>query len=81
MTRKNISELREKLTGTLNRVARRRERIVVQTRGKDIAVLIPLEDLELLEKIEDRIDIDDAREALKDPGSIPWEELKKKLGL
>ena len=34
-----------------------------------------------LEQIEDRLDAQDAREALADPGGITHEELVKKLGL
>ena len=42
------------------------------------------EDLEALEAIEDRIDLDDAREALADAkknGTVSWESLKRKLNL
>jgi hypothetical protein len=46
--------------------------------------LVPVEDLKLLEELEDRIDLESAREALKEAekeGTIPWKEVKKKLGL
>jgi hypothetical protein len=56
------------------------ERIVLRRRGKDVAVLVPVEDLKLLEEIEDRIDIEEAKKALKEKGKIPWTKLKKKLG-
>jgi hypothetical protein len=36
---------------------------------------------ERLEEIEDRIDVEKARNALKERGGIPWKQLKKELGL
>jgi len=50
-------------------------------RGKDVAALVPVEDLELLEEIEDRIDVEKAKNALKEKRGIPWKQLKKELGL
>ena len=41
-------------------------------------------DLELLEKLEDQIDIEDARTALeevKEKGTISWEQIKTEEGL
>jgi hypothetical protein len=43
-----------------------------------------MEDLELLERLEDRIDIEAAREALtevREHGTVSWEKLKSDLGL
>jgi hypothetical protein len=42
---------------------------------------VPIEDLEFLEKLEDEIDIKAVHEAMKEPGTIPWETIKKKLRL
>jgi len=49
--------------------------------SKLLAAVVPIEDLEFLEKLEDEIDVIAAREALRDPRSIPWEVIKKKLKL
>jgi hypothetical protein len=57
------------------------ERVIVHRGKKPVAAVVPIEDLDLLEKIEDEIDIAAAREALKEPGTIPWETVKKKLRL
>ena len=46
-----------------------------------MAAVVPIEDVELLEKLEDEIDLAAAREALKDPKTISWETVKKKLRL
>ena len=84
MVRKPVSEVRVDLAETLNRVQYKGERIILHRRGKDVAALVPVEDLELLEELEDRIDLEAALEALKETrkkGTIPWKEVKKKLGL
>lgn len=75
------SKLREELSDTLNRVVHRRERIVLERRGKRVAVLVPVEDAELLEVLEDRLDLEAARQALRDPRRITWKKLKAQLGL
>ncbi len=81
MTRLAASLLRQQLAATLNRVAYRGERILLERHGKDVAALVSLDDLALLNELEDRIDLDAAREALKEPGSVAWEDVKARLGL
>jgi hypothetical protein len=54
--------------------------------GHTLAAIVPAEDLALLEAMEDRIDADDAREALanmkaKGEKAIPLSKVKKRLGL
>ena len=81
MTRLAANEARKDFAEALNRVAYRGERIIVHRRGKNVAALVPIEDLTLLEEMEDRIDLEAAREALKEPGSISLAQLKKRLGI
>ena len=81
MDRLTASALRENLGDALNRVAYKGERIVLERHGRDVAALVSLEDLALLNELEDRIDVETARAALAEPGSVPWEEVKKRLGL
>jgi prevent-host-death family protein len=73
-TRQNFADI-------LNRAAYGGERIVVHRRKKPVAAVVPIEDLELLERLEDEIDVAAARKALKEPGAIPWETIKKNLHL
>jgi prevent-host-death family protein len=75
------SAARQNFSDIVNRVAYGGERIVVHRRKKPVAAVVPIEDLEFLEKLEDEIDIKAAREAMKEPGTIPWETVKKKLRL
>ena len=81
MTRMSASKARDGFSDALNRVAYKGERIVLRRRGKDVAVLVPVEDLTLLEEIEDRIDVEEAKKALREKGGLPWTKLKKELGL
>lgn len=78
----SVKEARDNFADTLNRVAYRGERIILQRRGVDCgAAIVPTEDVELLEKLEDILDDLEADEALSDPERIPWDKVKRELGL
>jgi len=86
MSAKDMStvELRENLSEAVNRAAFGKERVVLTRRGRKLAGIVPYEDLQLLEALEDRKDIEDAKRALKEAakkGTISLAELKKDLGL
>ncbi len=81
MTILPMSEVREKLSDVVNRVAYAAERIIIDRRGKHVAALVSVEDVELLQALEECLDIDDAKRAMKEPGGISLKEAKAKLGL
>lgn len=84
MNERRISEARESFSTTINRVAFAGERVVLTRHGRRIAAVVPIEDLDLIEAIEDASDLDDVRAALADPANgerIGWEDLKAQLGL
>ena len=76
----SISKAREHLADLGNRVSLRGERLVVERRGKTLFALVPVEDLELLDRIEERLDIEAIR-AVKNLPAKPWAQVKKVLGL
>ena len=87
MTRLNVSKAREEFPDVVNRAAYAKERTIVSRRGKDLAAVIPIEDLRLLERLVqeemDRIDLEDAHAALaeaKEKGTIPLRDLMRILG-
>jgi prevent-host-death family protein len=81
MPRLSASKAREEFAEVVNRAAYKGERTLLHRRGKDVAAVVPVADLVLLEEIEDRMDLDAAREAMKEPGTVSWEKVKKDLGL
>lgn len=72
---------RKQFSDVINRVAYGKERVVLTRRGKAIVAVVPMEDMELLERMEDLLDIEAAKEAMKEPGTIPWDRAKAELGL
>ena len=81
MTHMSVTKARSEFAEIVNRAAYGHERIVITRRGKNVAAVVPAEDMDLLEELENRMDIEAAREALKEEGSIPWEKVKADLGL
>jgi antitoxin (DNA-binding transcriptional repressor) of toxin-antitoxin stability system len=78
----SVKEAREHFADTLNRVAYRGERIILQRRGVSCgAALVPAEDVALIERLEDILDDLEADEALSDSERVPWTKVKKELGL
>ena len=80
----SVTEARSHFADIINRVGYKGERIILQKHDKKLVAMIPIEDLELLEAIEDKIDVLEAEAALaEDEGKEPrpWEEVKKELGL
>lgn len=67
----DVADARELLDMLVTRVEREGERLYLRRGNKRVAAL---------SEWEDRHDIEAARKALKEP-SIPWEEVKKELGL
>ena len=80
----SVVEAREKFGDLVNRAALLSERVYVTKHGKRVAALVSVEDAELLEALEDRLDLEAVKEARADiakHGTIPLEQLAKELGL
>ena len=81
MTKVAATELRFSISGLLDRVVHHGERVAVERYGKPVAALVSPEDLELLEAIENRMDIEAARRALREPGRRSWDEVRAEIAL
>jgi prevent-host-death family protein len=77
----SIKHIRDNLADAINRVAYGGERVILQRRGKDIAALVSMEDLQRLQEMEDKADIKAARKARKERGGISLEQYRKKHGI
>jgi prevent-host-death family protein len=79
----DLTQARARFTEAVNRVIYRGERILIRRHGRPVAALVPVEDLALIRELEDRIDLEDARKVLAEAKGklIPWETVKRELGL
>jgi len=71
------------MADVLNRVAYAKERVRITRRGKEVAAVVPIEDLELIERLEDEIDIREAEKALRETrkeGTIPLQKIREEFG-
>jgi prevent-host-death family protein len=83
MIRVTTSKARQEFARVLRRV-KDEKRFLLEKHDKGVAAIVSVEDLALLEAIENRRDLEDARRALAEvagKGAIPWEEAKRELGL
>ena len=69
---------RQSFSESLNRAAYGGERVVIRRHGKEIAAVVPIEDLRLIEQMEDAEDVRVATKRRKDK-SIPWEKARLTL--
>lgn len=76
-------DARDDFSDLINRVAYGKERIILTRRNQQLAAVVPVEDVQLIEELEDRIDLEEARRALSDSTQdrTPWEQVKAELGL
>lgn len=81
MIQVGIKEIRDNLADALNKVAYAGERVVLARRGKGVAALVSMEDLDLLEKMEDEADLKAAKKARKEKGSVSLAKIKARLGM
>ena len=77
-----VSEARERFADLVNRVAYRQERVLVTRHGRPIAAIIPMEQVQFLERAEDEYDLrlaDEALAELEHTPAIPWEQVEAEL--
>jgi prevent-host-death family protein len=79
MTKVSMTKARQDFTDIANRVMFGGERI--EKNNKPAVAVVPVGDLEIIEAMEDKIDLEEALKALKKPGFISLKALKKELGI
>lgn len=83
MIRVTTSKARQQFARVLKRVKQGR-RFLLERHDKAVAAIVSVEDLALLEAIENRRDLEEARRALAEyaeKGAIPWEQVEAELDL
>ncbi len=79
-TRISTSKARASLSLVVDSVRTEYERIILTQHGRDVAAIIPIEDLVLLEELEDRADLVEVRRRIREStGSITLNQLKREL--
>jgi len=82
MDKVTTADARKNFADIVNQVAYGKEPIILTRRGKELAALVSIDDLMLLQKLEDQLDIVDAWKAKEEPGEdINWSDLRKELDL
>ena len=77
----STSVARGSLGHIISRVFYTQERIVLKKNGKEAAALVSLDDLRLLEALENEADAAAVKKALREKGTVAWDEVKARLGL
>lgn len=82
MTKISAADARSDFAEIINRASFGKERFVLTRRGKKLAAIIPVEDLELLEELEDRMDVAAAKAALAESDErVSYQDLRREMGL
>jgi prevent-host-death family protein len=84
VTAVSVADARSDLADLLNRVAYGKERMVITRHGRELAALVPVEDLKLtarLRRFVARKDVARALAELDAGNAASWEHLRSELGL
>lgn len=84
VTAVSVADARSDLAELLNRVAYGKERLVITRHGRELAAIVPIEDLQLANRLRRFVARKDVARALAelDAGKAPsWEQLRQELGL
>lgn len=81
MTSMSTEEAAGRFSDIVRRAAVSKERVVLTQQDEDLVAVVPIEDLQRLQALEDLTDTQAAHAALAEEGSIPLKDLKAELGL
>jgi prevent-host-death family protein len=80
----SVADARSDLAELLNRVAYGKERLVITRHGREVAAIVPVEDLDLVKRLRRfvaRKDVARALDQLDTGRTASWEQLRRELGL
>lgn len=80
MTKVSMTKARQDFTDITNRVMFGGERICIEKNNKPAVAVVPIEDLEIIEAMEDKIDLEEALKALKNRVSSVLKPSRRNLG-
>jgi len=82
MNELSTTEARTHFSEIINQVAFGKIRTVLNRRGKGLVALIPIEDLQYLEALENQADLAEAKAQLRRSNrGKPWKDVKQEAGL
>ena len=88
MTTISAEKARNSFSELVSHTAYSKDRVLITRHGKKMVAIVPVEDLEILEKFLDRLedeldleDIDAGLEQFRQGKTTPLEQVKKELGL
>ncbi|HEY2381544.1 MAG TPA: type II toxin-antitoxin system Phd/YefM family antitoxin [Terriglobia bacterium] len=80
MNRVSVKDMRDHIAEIVNRAAFGKERILVTRHGKNVAAIVPVEDVETMEYLEDQYDIAEVQRIRAEGGpTLSMDELKARL--
>ncbi len=80
----SITDARGNIGGITDEVFYSGIKVAITKNGTPVAVVVPIDLVEALQAIEDSIDLEDAKKAIKriqKRGADNWDQVKKKMGL
>lgn len=81
MTSVNITELRPQMRKLADRVCHHGERICVERNGEPAFVMVSFEDVKAWEALEDKLDLEAVKDAIKQGDFTDLDDLVKELKL
>lgn len=79
-----VGDARKNLAELLNRVAYGKERVIVTRHGKEVAAIVPIEELGVIERLRSVLRSHAVKAALEEVelrGGLVWDSLKDDLDL
>ena len=82
MTTIKFTEARANLPSLVTQVITEGQRVIIERHGHERVALVPMADVEVLQRLEDAADVEAAEAALAESGNtVPWEKVKEDLAI